>query len=104
MARSIQVARPLIQSEGKKHLPFLHSEKGHKARYMPCYRPLQNKPRLPRSLVPSPGPQAGCRGPGAAQATLLLKRRDRLRLADGLRGKGGTDWRPRTSQKRRAPS
>lgn len=46
MARSIQVARPLIQSEGKKHLPFLHSEKGHEGRYMPCYRPLQNKLRL----------------------------------------------------------
>jgi hypothetical protein len=54
--------------------------------------------------VSSPATQAGCRGTGAAQATLLLKRRERLRLAAGLRGKGGTDWRPRTSQRRRAPS
>lgn len=54
--------------------------------------------------ISSPGTQAGCRGTGAAQATLLLKRRDRLRLAAGLRGEGGTDWSPRTSQRRRAPS
>lgn len=103
MARSIQVARPWYQSKDKRHLPFLHSGKDREDRCMPCHRPLQNKPGL-SPTISSPGSQAGCRGTGAAQATLLLKRRDRLRLAAGLRGKGGTDWRPRTSQRRRAPS
>lgn len=45
--------------------------------------------------------QVDCRGAAVTQATLLLKRRDRLRLAVGL---GHGAWSPRRSQRRRAPS
>lgn len=44
--------------------------------------------------------QAGCRGAASAQPTLLLKRRERLRLGPTGRGAGS----PRTSQRRSAPS
>lgn len=76
----------------------------------PGLRKSPSSPRCQRAALPPRAvgwragrSQVGCRGAAAAQPTLLLKRRERLRLGVPGRG-GGARGRPRTSQRRRVPS
>ena len=82
------------------------AEDRHHRRPGPCPRsPRCRRAALPPRVRGQPvgASQAGCRGAAAAQPTLLLKRRERLRLGAAGRG-GGARGRPRTSQRRSAPS